>query len=99
LSQALIEIASWLVLRPHLERDALIVVQSRLDLTAAAQAVAANDATSVRLWIDEGALGKPSAAQVEAWDAAPLKSFRFIIVQPYVLIQESPSENEGEELP
>lgn len=98
MSQPPIEIAAWQVLRPHLGRDALIVVQPQLDLAAAAQAVAADDATTVRLWVDEGGLGKPSPAQVEAWEAEPLKAFRFVIVQPYVLIQESPVETAEEEL-
>jgi hypothetical protein len=92
-----IEMIPWQVLRPHLERDALIVVQPFLDLTVAAQAVAADDASTVRLWVDEGALGKPSAAQVQRWDAEPATLFGFIIVQPYVLIQERPAETGGKE--
>jgi hypothetical protein len=98
MSQLPIEIAGWQMLRPHLERDALIVVQPHLDLAAAAQAVAADDASAVRLWIDQGGLGKPSTAQVDEWSAEPLKPFRFIIVQPYVLIQEGPAEAGEEEL-
>jgi hypothetical protein len=98
LSHSPIEIAAWQVLRPHLERDALIIVQPQLDLAAAAQAVAADDAAAVRLWIDQGGLGKPAVVQVEAWDAEPLKIFQFVIVQPYVLIQESPATAGEEEL-
>jgi hypothetical protein len=94
-----IEMATWQELRPHLERDALIIVQSDLDLLTAAQAVAADDAGSVRLWLDQGALGKPSATQVEEWTAEPLRSFGFIIVQPYVLIQEMPVPTGEKELP
>lgn len=97
MSESEMTIAPWRELRPHLGRDALIVIRPELDLQAAAQAVAGDDAAAVRLWLDEGAVGKPSAAQVESWEAAPGKPFRFVIVQPYVLIQEAPADaGEGE---
>jgi hypothetical protein len=88
MSQSPIETAPWRELRPHLGRDAIIVIRPELDLSAAARAVAGDDAAAVRLWLDEGAVGKPSAAQLEEWEAAPGRPFRFVIVQPYVLIQE-----------
>jgi hypothetical protein len=83
--------ASWDALRPHLERDAVILVASGLDLAEAGHALASDNALLVKEWITTGKLGKPTAAQVAAWDAnRQTQQFLLLIIQPYVLIQEIP---------
>ncbi len=80
---------SWGDLKVHLERDAIIIVSPELDLSNAALDVSTDNVTAIQSWIAKGLVGKPTAQQLAAWTAMPLKEFRFIIVQPYVLIQES----------
>ncbi len=80
----------WDWLRAHQERGGLIVVAPGLDLMEAARKIAADDAKTVQAWINAGTLAKPSTQQIVAWDAAPGKKFRMLIVSPYVLIQELP---------
>ncbi len=91
-----VEEVLWAWLRPHAERDALIGVAAPLPLADAATAIAADNAAAVSGWIADGLLGKPSTAQLAAWNAEPARRFRMQIVQPYVLIQEITSEPEKE---
>ncbi len=79
----------WHDLKDHLERDAIIVVHPELDLSDVANNVTADRATVIQDWITRQQLGKPTADQIAAWNAMPTKEFQFVIVQPYVLIQES----------
>lgn len=78
----------WHDLKQHLERDAIIVVDSNLDLGHVATHVARDSVTIIQEWIATQMIGKPSGPQLSAWDANPAKEFNFLIVQPYVLIQE-----------
>jgi hypothetical protein len=83
-----IDVAEWSWLRAHLERGGLIVVDGSLDLAEVGVKVVGDDAARIGAWIKDGLLGKPSAAQIEAWDADQARCFDTLIVSPYVLIQE-----------
>jgi hypothetical protein len=82
-----LETAEWDILKPHLERDALIIVSEELDLVHVATAVADGRLKDVELWMQKGLLTKPTPAQLHSWDQNPLTPFLFLIVQPWVLIQ------------
>jgi hypothetical protein len=83
-----IETAKWEWLKPHMERDAIIVVSGDLVLVDVAFKVVQNDTQVIEAWIAEGLIAKPDLARLQTWDAEPDKSFQMLIVQPYVLIQE-----------
>ena len=85
---AKIDVAEWFMLRAQLERGRLIVVDALLDLAEVGTGVAADDVKAIERWILSGLLGKPTALQVERWDAEKGKRFLCLIVSPYVLIQE-----------
>ena len=85
---AKIDVVDWFTLRAHLEKGRLIVVDSLLDLAEAGVAVAVDDVKAIERWIVSGLLGKPTAQQVEEWDAEKGKRFLCLIVSPYVLVQE-----------
>jgi hypothetical protein len=88
--QTAIEILTgfWLHLKPHAERDTIFVVTQDLDLLEVATRIAADDVDAISTWIESAQIAKPTLDQIEAWDQAAAKLFRFAIVQPYVLIQE-----------
>jgi hypothetical protein len=87
--KAEIEEADWSMLEAHHERQALILVSSELDLPEVGEKVAQDDVENIKQWMTAGKLGKPEDAQISNWKENPYKKgFRFIIVQPYVLIQE-----------
>lgn len=92
-----IEDVEWHWLRPHLDRGALIVVDPALDLAETADRISADDTAAVGVWITTGRLVKPTPVQIAAWDAEPLRAFRMLIVQPYVLIQERPATTDEKE--
>jgi len=92
-----IEDVEWHWLRPHLERGALIIVAPDLDLADAAARISADDTVQVGSWVAAGRLAKPTRQQIAIWDDAPVRTFRMLIVQPYVLIQERPGANDDKE--
>lgn len=81
---------SWLV--PHVKRDVVIVVTQELDLLDVAVAIASDDTLCVQHWISEQLLHKPSPEQLTAWNRDETKRFQALIVQPYVLVQESSNQ-------
>lgn len=88
---AQIEEVEWHWLRLHLERGAVIIVAPELDLVEVACRIASDDSPAVGAWISEGKVAKPTLEQIALWNADPLKRFRMLIVQPYVLVQDLPS--------
>jgi hypothetical protein len=78
----------WQDLLPHAKRDAIIVIETELNLLDAATAIATDDKTLVQTWIDRQLIAKPSASQLARWNEHPQTHFTVAIVQPFVLIQE-----------
>lgn len=85
---AKIDMVEWIMLRAHLERGGVIAVDGLLDLAEVAVAVAVDDVKAIERWLLSGLLGKPTARQIESWDAEQGKRFLCLIVSPYVLVQE-----------
>jgi hypothetical protein len=83
-----IDMAEWFMLRAHLERGGLIVVDALLDLAEVGAGVAADDVKAIERWVVSGLIGKPTAHQIKSWDEEKGKRFLCLIVSPYVLVQE-----------
>ena len=79
---------SWHDLQPHAKRDAVIVVEEKLDLPEVAAAIAEDNTASVQKWIATRSISKPTAEQLTDWNTTPQKQFTALIVQPFVVIQE-----------
>jgi hypothetical protein len=92
-----IEAVEWHWLRPHLGRGALIIVAPDLDLTDVAARISADDTAQVGGWIAAGQLAKPAREQIADWDEDPTRTFRMLIVQPYVLFQERSAATDEKE--
>ncbi len=78
----------WEWLKPHVQRDAVVVVNVQLDLAAVGVAIASNHTQRVERWITEQLVTKPNAEQLTIWSSEN-KRFTSLIVQPYVLIQDT----------
>jgi hypothetical protein len=78
----------WHFLKPHAERDGIIVVNRDLELLDVSFAIVSNDAPCVEKWIASGQVVKPSREQLDRWNQQPEKEFLFLIAQPWVVIQE-----------
>lgn len=82
-----LETAEWEILKPHHQRDAVIIVDPDLDLIDVAARVGSNDLKQVANWMKDGRVSKPSPEQIATWTESPTTPFLFVIVQPWVLIQ------------
>lgn len=78
---------SWQEILPHAKRDAVFVIDERLDLLDVAEAIALDNASVVSNWIAEQLIAKPSNAQLAHWNSHPETQFTTAIVQPFVIIQ------------
>ncbi len=81
--------AEWDWLKPHAKRDVVLVVHQQLDLLDVGVAIASDDVLSVQHWINTQQLHKPLPDQLADWNNNQSKRFQALIVQPYVLVQES----------
>ena len=84
-SEDLAEI-TWSDIKPHAQRDAVIVVDRALNMIDVGVAIASDRADQVQHWIDEALVQKPNSEQLSIWNAEPTLIFDALIVQPYVLI-------------
>ena len=75
-------------LKPHIQRDVVLVVTKELDLLDVGVAIAQDDIVSVQHWISEALIAKPSTQQLSNWNSDRARQFNTLIVQPYVLVQE-----------
>jgi hypothetical protein len=83
----LLDQATWAWLLPHVERDAVIIVDAQLALVDVGMAIVEDQAQSVQHWIAEALLVKPTLEQQVIWEKTENVQFAALIVQPYVLIQ------------
>lgn len=75
-------------LKPHIQKDAVILVSPDLDLLDVGVAIASDNTQSVQHWIGEQLLVKPSSEILDRWNSNPDRKFQAMIIQPYVLVKE-----------
>ncbi len=81
--------AEWKWLSPHASRDALVLVDQKLELAEVGVALATDDVPTVNRWIEEALITKPTPDQLQIWEKHSEKRFQSLIVQPFVLVQDS----------
>lgn len=86
---ATLDEAEWDWLAPHARRDVVILVALGLDLVEVGMAIATDDTARIQRWIDEALIQKPSPTQLSGWNQNQSQRFQALIVQPYVLVQET----------
>jgi hypothetical protein len=75
-------------LKPHIQKDAVIIVDANLDILDVGVAIASDNTQSVQHWIGEQLLVKPSPEILNRWNANPTQRFQAMIIQPYILVKE-----------
>ena len=75
----------WDALVNHAEQGRLIMVSPKLDLLTAALAVAQDQTSDVETFLAAGLLRKAGEADIAALAQEDNPSFKFVIVQPFVL--------------
>ena len=75
-------------LKPHIQKDVVIIVDTELDLLDVGVAIASDNTQSIQHWVGEQLLVKPSQEILDRWNANPERRFQAIIIQPYILVKE-----------
>ena len=88
----------WEWLKPHVQRDAVVIVNEQLNLADVGVAIAQNKTQTVERWINEQLIIKPNAEQLTIWSSEN-KQFLSLIVQPYVLIQDKATADTSSSAP
>jgi hypothetical protein len=89
-----IEEADWNLLKKHHENETVFFVSDDLNLVDVAVAVAKDKANFIKVWLDSGQLARPTDDQVKYYESIEYKKMcKFLIIQPYVLVQTIPLEN------
>jgi hypothetical protein len=83
-----VDVAAWSDLRTHAFADRLFLVATESELIDVAVAVALDQASEVKAWIEAGRLARPTPEQIEQFESTDRTSLRTLIVAPYVLSQE-----------
>ena len=78
---------NWNDIKPHAQRDAVIVVNETLNLLDVGVAIAQDDKKAVEHWITEQLISKPSNQQLSDWNIDQTQLFKTLIVQPFVLVK------------
>lgn len=88
-----IEEADWSMLKPHYEKDSVVLVSEKLDLLDVGVAVAQDKSQIVGLWLQDKLIEKLTPQHAAEFNMNEYKkAFRFIIIQPFVLIQKLEEE-------
>ncbi len=74
-------------LKPHIQKDVVIIVSTSLDLVEVGMAIAQDQTQIVDRWINEQLIAKPTMEQLAHWNQQSSLRFKALIVQPFVLIQ------------
>lgn len=84
-----IDEANWEMLKDHHTRGAVFLVDNSLDLVTVATAVAKDSVELVKTWLNSEKLRSLNEQEIAIWEAMPKeKVIKFLIVQPYVLVQK-----------
>ena len=79
---------TWAGLAPHSKKDRLLLVSNELELKTVAQEMAADRVETIGQWLQQEKLIKPTKEKIATWESSEGLEFRFIIVQPWVLVKE-----------
>jgi len=82
------DIAAWKDLRIHAARDAILMVANDITLAEVGAEFAADNKDMVSIWITEKTVKKLDEQFLNKMETQMEKKYHFIIVQPFVLIQE-----------
>jgi hypothetical protein len=78
----------WNDLKPHAQRDAIIIVDQSLNLVDVGVAIANDNTMLVQEWITGKLIYKPSVEELSFLNNNPQQQFNALIVQPFVLISQ-----------
>jgi len=85
--EELLGLAEWSWLAEHAIEGRLLIVAPNLELLSVGLALAEDNVSIVKQWLDDGWVYRPTEAQIEHWTTQNIQGFTSLIVQPFVLAQ------------
>lgn len=79
---------NWSPLAEHFARGAVYYLEPELDIVEAAQAMATDNVSTIKKWLDSGLMYTPTPDQATQFAENPEQKFAMLIIEPYVLIQK-----------
>lgn len=86
--EAELETVAWDALESHIKREALIMVDTSLDLLDVGEKVAKDETQYIQAWMNEGKIIKMTEDLAKEYQSQEGGKFLFIILQPFVFAQE-----------
>ena len=84
-----VETADWSMLEEHANRESVFLISDRYDLVKIGCAIAKDDSSLISTLLGNKELQKVTDEIAKKYKSDPkAKIFKFLIVQPYVIIQE-----------
>lgn len=81
---------NWEPLAPHFAKGSTYLVDEDLFLQDVGLAMAEDNVTQVKEWLDHGLLYPPTEVQAKSFSENSEILFDMLIIEPYVLIQQKP---------
>ncbi|AFY75301.1 uncharacterized conserved small protein [Synechococcus sp. PCC 7502] len=83
--QDLVDTAVWEWLEEHAQEGRMLIVAPHLELVDVGLALAEDDISIVKQWLDDGWLYRPTDGQISHWQNDKNLEFKSLIIQPFVL--------------
>lgn len=78
----------WKPLAEHFARGAVYYLETELDIIDVGEAMANDEVSSIKQWLDNGLMYTPTPDQATQFAQDGDTKFSMLIIEPYVLIQK-----------
>ncbi len=79
---------NWKPLAEHFARGVVYYLEPELDLVEVAEAMATDNVSTIKKWLDDGLIYTPTPEQATQFHDDKDQVFNMLIIEPYVLIQK-----------
>jgi len=78
----------WKPLAEHFARGAVYYLEAELDIIDVGEAMANDEVSSIKQWLDNGLMYPPTSDQATQFAQDTDNKFSMLIVEPYILVQK-----------
>jgi hypothetical protein len=82
------EVILWGELRNYADEESIFILGPGQDIEEVIHLISKNDIGKIEKLIELKKISKPTVDQMAKWSRSPSQLFKFLLVDPYVIIQE-----------
>ena len=82
------EVILWKELRNYADEESIFILAPGQDIEEIIYLISKNEIGKVEKLIELRKISKPTIDQLAQWSKSPTQLFKFLLVDPYVIIQE-----------